>query len=90
MKKAHENTLLARSLSLTHLIQVNDPSHTPLKHKRISGSLMFSVDMEVNTGLKWTIDYILITRSYTEVTYLLINCPFIITHVIIWLHLKNC
>ena len=35
MKKAHENTLLARSLSLTHLIQVNDPSHTPLQHKRI-------------------------------------------------------
>ena len=34
MKTAHTNTLLALSVSLTHLIQVNDPSHTPLKHKR--------------------------------------------------------
>ena len=34
MKAAHTNTLLALSVSLTDLIQVNDPSHTPLKHKR--------------------------------------------------------
>ena len=63
IKKAHTNTMLVLSVSLTHFIQVNDPSHTPLKHKRTAGSLMFSVDMEVNAGLKWTIDYILITWS---------------------------
>ena len=62
----HTHTHTINFFSKLNSFQVNDSSHSSLKHKRTSGSLTFSVDTETRYWLE--MDYRLLIRCLTEVT----------------------